>query len=48
MSTFDQNWRELGMNMQDIRKAPEERPVIVDIILAFFQYFKPLAQKINI
>ena len=25
MSTFDQKWKELGMNMQVIRKAPEEK-----------------------
>ena len=24
MSTFDQKWKELGMNMKVIRKAPEE------------------------
>ena len=33
MSTFDQKWKELGLNMQVIRKAPE---VIVHIILALF------------
>ena len=25
MSTFEQKWKELGMNMQVIRKAPEEK-----------------------